>query len=116
MQEELELIRGSVIAVVYQNPENGYTVLRLRCEDGQQITVVGTIPMTAVGERLMVTGRWNNHTAYGRQLEAEYLERLMPETKLEIVSYLSSRAIKGIGARFAARIVELFGERSLDVI
>ena len=85
-ETELELLRGSVAAVVYQNPENGYTVLRFSCEDGQQITVVGTIPMAVVGERLMVTGKWVTHAAYGRQFEAEYLERLMPETRAELLA------------------------------
>ena len=44
MEEQRELIRGSVAAVIYQNEENGYAVLRLQCEDGEEITVVGTIP------------------------------------------------------------------------
>lgn len=115
-ETELELLRGSVAAVVYQNPENGYTVLRFSCEDGQQITVVGTIPMAVVGERLMVTGKWVTHAAYGRQFEAEYLERLMPETRAELLAYLSSGAVRGVGVKLAQRIVDRFGEESLDVI
>ena len=55
---ESEIIQGTIAGVVYQNYDNGYTVLRLRCIDGQTVTVVGTIPMAAAGERLMVTGRW----------------------------------------------------------
>ncbi len=116
MQPEQELLRGSVAAVVYQNPENGYTVLRLACEDGQTVTVVGIIPVLSVGERLMVTGHWVSHSTYGKQLEAEYLERLMPETRQEILAYLSSRAVKGVGAKLAARIVERFGENSLEIL
>ena len=56
MRQDEEMIRGTVQTVVYQNPENGYAVLRLHTEDGQQITVVGTVPMTVPGERLIVTG------------------------------------------------------------
>ena len=92
--KELELLQGTVAAVVFQNPENGYAVLRLNCEDGTAVTVVGTIPMAVVGERLLVTGKWGAHAAYGRQFEAEFLERLMPETRSAILSYLSSRAIR----------------------
>jgi exodeoxyribonuclease V alpha subunit len=55
---ELEMLQGTIGAVVYQNYENGYAVLRLRCADGQTVTVVGTIPLAAVGERLLVTGKW----------------------------------------------------------
>lgn len=78
MEIQQELIRGSVVAVVYQNNENGYAVIRLAAEDGQTITVVGTIPMTTVGERLLISGKWGYHTSYGRQFEAEFLERMMP--------------------------------------
>jgi len=116
MEQEMEILQGAVSAVVYQNYENGYAVLRLNVGGGQMVTVVGTIPLPAVGERLMVTGRWSTHSSYGRQFEAEFLERLMPQTAMEILSYLSSRVIKGIGPRMAARIVEHFGSETLMVM
>ena len=115
-QQEMEILQGTVSAVVYQNYENGYSVLRLSVGGGQNVTVVGTIPLPAVGERLMVTGKWGNHASYGRQFEAEFLERLMPQTGMEILSYLSSRIIKGIGPRMAARIVDAFGEETLRIM
>ncbi len=113
---EMEILQGAVAAVVYQNYDNGYSILRLQCEDGQTVTVVGTIPLPTVGERLMVTGRWKTHNSYGRQFEAEFLERLMPQSSMEIQSYLSGRVIKGIGPRIAARIVARFGENTLHII
>ena len=116
MPEELEIIQGSICAVVYQNAENGYAVLKLDQGANQIITVVGTIPLPVVGEQLMVTGKWGNHSSYGRQFEAEFLERLMPQTALEIQAYLGSRVIKGIGPRTAARIVDKFGEQTLLVM
>ena len=115
-EQELEILQGAVSAVVYQNYENGYAVLRLNVGGGQTVTVVGTIPLPAVGERLMVTGKWSNHSNYGRQFEAEFLERLMPQTTVEILNYLSSRVIKGIGPKMAARIVERFGDQTLAVM
>ena len=116
MEKQQELIRGSVAAVVYQNEENGYAVIRLASESGETITVVGSIPMVRVGERLEVTGKWSHHASYGRQFEAEFLERLMPESAAEILAYLSSHSLKGIGAVTAQRIVEAFGDRALEVI
>jgi len=116
LTEEMEILQGAISAVVYQNYENGYAVLRLNVGGGQNVTVVGTIPLPAVGERLMVTGKWSNHSSYGKQFEAEFLERLMPQTAMEIMSYLSSRVIKGIGPRMAARIVEHFGEETLLIM
>ena len=116
MEQEMEILQGTISGVVYQNYDNGYSVLRLHVGGNQNVTVVGTIPLPAVGERLMVTGKWSNHSSYGRQFEAEFLERLMPQTSMEIMSYLSSRVIKGIGPRMAARIVEHFGEDTLLVM
>ena len=113
---EQEIIQGTIGAVVYQNYDNGYSVLRLSVGGGQTVTVVGTIPLPVVGERLMVTGRWSSHSSYGRQFEAEFLERLMPQTSAEILTYLSSRVIKGIGPKTAGRIVERFGEETLLVM
>lgn len=116
MEQELEIIQGVIGAVVYQNYDNGYAVLRLNVGGGQAVTVVGTIPLPAVGERLMVTGRWSSHASYGRQFEAEFLERLMPQTSVEILSYLSGRIVKGVGPKMAARIVEHFGDETLVVM
>jgi len=112
----MQIIQGAVSAVVYQNYENGYSILRLNVGGNETVTVVGTIPMPAVGERLMVTGRWANHPSYGRQFEAEFLERLLPQSVSEILGYLSSRTIKGIGPKTAARIVEHFGDRTLQIM
>ncbi len=113
---EPEMLQGAIAAVVYQNYDNGYAVLRLKCADGQTVTVVGTIPMPAVGEGLLVTGKWISHSSYGRQFEAEFLERLLPQTSGEILAYLSSRIIKGIGPVTAGRIVSHFGDHTLDVM
>ncbi len=115
-ETELEILQGVIRAVVYQNYDSGYAVLRLSVGDGQTVTVVGTIPLPAVGERLMVTGKWSTHQSYGKQFEAEFLERLMPQTGMDILSYLSSRVIKGIGPKTAARIVERFGDETLVIM
>ncbi len=116
MEQEMEILQGTIGAVVYQNYDNGYSVLRMNVPGNQSITVVGTIPLPAVGERLMVTGKWSTHQSYGRQFEAEFLERLMPQTCTEIMNYLGSRVIKGIGPRMAARIVEQFREETLVIM
>ena len=113
---DLEILQGTISAIVYQNYENGYAVLRMNTDNSQSITVVGTIPMPAVGECLMVTGKWGNHPNFGRQFEAEFLERLMPQSASDILSYLSSRIIKGIGPKTAAKIVSRFQENTLRII
>ena len=113
---ELEILQGTIRGILFQNYDNGYAVLRLQCENAQTATVVGTIPLPAVGERLMVTGKWTSHPSYGKQFEAEFLERLMPQSTQDIVAYLSGGVIKGIGPKMAARIVSHFGEQTLMIM
>ena len=115
-EQELEILQGTIAAVVYQNYDNGYSVLRLALDGGQTATVVGTIPLPCMGERLMVTGKWTTHSSYGKQFEAEFLERMMPQSASEILTYLSGRVIKGSGPRIAARIVQHFGDDTLRVM
>ena len=115
-EQELEILQGTIAAVVFQNYDNGYSVLRLNLENGQTATVVGTIPLPCMGEQLMVTGKWSSHASYGRQFEAEFLERMMPQSANEILTYLSGRVIKGIGPRIAARIVQRFGDETLRIM
>ena len=115
-EQELEILQGTIAAVVYQNYDNGYSVLRLALDGSQTATVVGTIPLPCLGERLMVTGKWTTHSSYGKQFEAEFLERMMPQSASEILTYLSGRVIKGIGPRIAARIVQHFGDDTLRVM
>ena len=76
--EELNLIEGTVEAVIYQNQENGYTVLKLDCGEQGGITVVGCMPGAAPGEGLSVRGSWMRHASYGEQFKAETVDRRMP--------------------------------------
>ena len=112
---ELEVLEGTVSAVVYQNEENGYTILRLDVH-GEEITAVGSIPGAAPGEFLSIQGRWTRHPAYGPQLKAEVVERRLPQGMKEIFHYLSSGAVKGVGKSTARRILEEFGEDALTVM
>ncbi len=114
MTQDLEILQGTIQAVVYQNYDNGYSVLRLNVGQSQPVTVVGTIPLPVIGEKLMVTGKWSTHSSYGKQFEAEFLERLLPASQIQ--AYLSGRVIKGIGPKSAARIVAHFGERTLEIM
>ena len=77
--EELICREGTVHSVIFQNAENGYTVLRLLTEEGEVVTVVGCIPCVAPGEHLTVTGTWEVHPQHGEQLKAQELERTLPE-------------------------------------
>ena len=114
--EELICREGTVHSVIFQNAENGYTVLRLLTEEGEVVTVVGCIPCVAPGEHLTVTGTWEVHPQHGEQLKAQELERTLPEEEEEIFAYLSSGICKGVGPTTARRIVDRFGLETLDIL
>ena len=110
-------VEGSVDAVIFQNEENGYTVLLLRVDgEDEPITVVGCIPCAAAGEGMTVTGVWVNHPVHGPQLSAESVERRLPQEEEDIVCYLSSGILKGVGPATAQRLVERFGADTLRVL
>ena len=121
-------ISGSVERITFYNEENGYTVLRLRPDrrgmlpfkyasgNDALITVVGNLPEVNPGEWLKLTGRWGNHSQYGRQFQVELCEQSLPATSEGIKRYLGSGLIRGVGKVMAERIVEQFGEDTLEVI
>ena len=115
-ERELTEISGSVESVIFKNEENGYTVLRLRNENDEMLTVVGTIPFATPGETMFLTGQWSNHNVHGRQFKAEFAQRMMPSDENAIYAYLASGTIRGIGPATAALIVQRFRAKSLDVI
>ena len=114
--EELTTVDGTVHSIIFQNAENGYTVLRLLTAEGEVVTVVGCIPCVAPGEHLTVDGVWETHPQHGEQLHAVELERSLPVDEEEIVSYLSSGVMKGVGPATARRIVDRFGAATLEIL
>ena len=91
-------------------------MLRLDGGEGQTLTVVGCMPGVAPGEGIAVEGTWTRHASYGEQFKAEAVERRTPAGTKAIFDYLSSGAVKGIGAATARRMVEEFGEETLTVL
>ncbi len=113
---EQNRIEGTVTSILFQNEENGYTVLRLDRGEGDEVTAVGCMPGVSPGETLELQGGWTRHASYGEQFKADVVARRMPVGEKAIFEYLASGAIKGVRAGLAQRIVTLFGERALEVI
>ncbi|OPJ63440.1 ATP-dependent RecD-like DNA helicase [Clostridium oryzae] len=108
-------IQGVVEEVVFKNEENGYVVAKLKTGK-ETITIIGTIPYINEGQNLSVKGEWVLHPHFGRQLKVDSCEEILPSTVKGIETYLASGVIFGIGPVTAKKIVEKFGEKSLDVL
>lgn len=115
MAEELDKLAGSVTAILFQNKENGYTILKLKV-DGQEQSVVGVMPDVSPGEFVEIQGEWVNHPTYGRQLKAQLVERKLPQGENEILRYLSAGTINGVGKSTAKQLVDAFGDEVLDIL
>lgn len=115
-EREYISLSGTVDTLVYQNEDNGYTVLRMESEDGELVTVVGCIPSVMPGEELEAFGGWETHPQHGRQFRARWSQRSLPDTEEGIYRFLASGAIKGIGPATATLLLTHFGSATLDVI
>lgn len=116
VKNEPETLKGSVEGIIYSNEETGYTILDFGTDKNELVTVVGILPYVAEGDELTVVGRWVHNPKYGRQFKAEQFEKRLPSDATAILRYLSSGAIKGLGPKKAARIVEQFGEQTFEVM
>ena len=113
----MEHMRCVVERITYTNTENGYTVLKVSAKNyNDLVTVVGIMPDTHVGSVLSLEGFWKMDAKYGRQFSVERFEETLPATVYGIEKYLGSGLIKGVGPKFAKRIVQKFGKDTLDVI
>ena len=111
-------LQGTLERVVFHNEDNGYTVFRVRPEGKDEVdlvTVVGHMGSPQAGASLRIKGRWVNNARFGRQVQMESFESLLPATTEGIKMYLASGLIKGIGKSIAARIVKAFGEDTLRI-
>jgi exodeoxyribonuclease V alpha subunit len=115
----LDSLEGVVERILYANEENNYTVAQLLPEGrGRQepVTIVGNLAALNIGECVRAQGRWSTHKKFGRQFAVEKFESILPRTVVGIKKYLGSGLVKGIGERYAERIVEKFGEKTFEVI
>ena len=116
-QEKMEYLRCVVERITYQNSQNGYTVIKCKARGySDLITVVGAMPDVHVGSVLSLSGMWKMDAKYGRQFSIDTFEETLPATVYGIEKYLGSGLVKGIGPKFAKRIVSMFGTETLTVI
>lgn len=113
----MQKIRCVVERITYQNPENGYSVLKCRVKDySELVPVIGNMIDANVGSVLVCEGNWKVDAKYGRQFVAENWEETLPATVYGMEKYLGSGLIKGVGPKFAKKIVQKYGVDTFAVI
>lgn len=117
VQETGSQFRAEIERVSYRNEENGWTVLRARnVEDQSLITATGHFAAVQAGQEFELFGSWSRHPTYGLQFKIDRIVPVRPTTAAAIEKYLASGLLKGIGPKTAERIVEHFGDKTLDVL
>lgn len=113
----MQKLRCVVERITYQNPENGYSVFKVKVKDyNDLVTLVGNMPEVPAGSVLLCEGEWKVDKRYGRQFTAATWEEVMPATLYGIEKYLGSGLVKGIGPKYARLIVSKFGLDTIEVI
>lgn len=103
--------------IVFQNAENGYTVLKAKAKGYTDlITLVGYLMDLPAGTVLLIQGNWQEDKKFGPKFAVDKWEEVMPSTLYGIEKYLGSGMVKGVGPTYAKRIVEKFGLDTIYVI
>lgn len=113
--EDLKTLKGEVDSIIFKSEDTGFCVLMLNC-DNDLITVVGEMGDVEEGEDLVVTGEFTSHQKFGEQFKVHIFERSLPTTSAAIQRYLASGAISGVGPVLAKKLVNKFGDDTLDII
>ena len=111
-----DTVSGIVDTLIYQNEETGYTVCEIEDTAGNPAVLCGIIPYLTEGDRITARGSWVNHPTYGHQFKVESYDKTLPAEEGDVLRYLASGAVKGIGPKTAQKIVDLFGTDAFDVI
>lgn len=113
----VETISGSIEKIAFHNPESGFFVIKVQPKDKREpLTVVGAHPVLAAGEEVVCTGEWHTDPSFGQQFRAESIRATTPVTLQGIRKYLASGAIRGVGPKFADKLIEHFGKQVLEAI
>ena len=111
----MEALNGIIESIVFKSSDTGYTVIKFR-ENNIIHTAVGVLPHVKEGQNLKIIGSWVNHSQFGKQFKVEECEEILPTSKDGIEKYLSSGIIQGIGPVTAKKIVNKFGEDTLNIL
>ena len=110
-------LTGEILGIIYQNEINSYTIAEIYANELEKIeTIVGYLPFIAEGDEVKLIGKIVEHKEYGEQFKVDSFEKLMPQTLEALERYLGNGTIKGVGPATAKKIVETFGDETLDIL
>jgi exodeoxyribonuclease V alpha subunit len=116
-RNRMEQLLGYIERITFQNPENGYTIAHLKEKKRKDLVcLVGNMPGLQPGETIRCEGQWKHHLVYGQQFVVEIHQVETPADVVGIKKYLCSGLIKGIGPKYAERIVKRFDTETLTII
>ncbi len=110
-------LRRVVEHITYQNPENGWSVMKVKVKDYKDlVTLTGSLLDVPMGSVLLCERNWKVDARYGQQFVVESWQEVMSATIYGIEKYLGSGLVKGICPVYAKAIVRKFGLETLDEI
>ena len=109
-------LEGEIIEIIYKNELNSYCIAVMQTSTGDEITIVGYLPFINVGDTLKVVGKMVEHQEYGEQFKVDTFEKQMPQTTEALERYLANGTIKGVGPATARKIIETFGDDTINVM
>ena len=110
-------LTGEVLGIIYQNELNSYTIAEIYANELEKIeTIVGYLPFIAEGDEIKVIGKLVEHKEYGEQFKVDTFEKQMPQTTEALERYLANGTIKGVGPATARKIIETFGDDTINVM
>jgi exodeoxyribonuclease V alpha subunit len=114
--DKVDELSGTIEKTIYQNEETGFSVFVMQFGKDKSTIVRGFMPATTPGQDISVTGLWVMHPKFGRQFEAKTCIASTPTSLIGLKKYLGSGMIKGIGPKYAEKLVDAFGEKTLEII
>ena len=111
----MHTVSGIVESIIFNNVENGYCVFSIEYEN-EELVCTGNLPFLNEGEEVSLAGNFTMHPVYGRQFGFSEYTKTAPKDAANMVKYLGSGLIKGIGEKTAAEIVKRFSDQTFEVI
>lgn len=117
----METIQGKVTRIIYPrdgrpDPATGFVIFGMKPRHGKEFRANGNIPSISEGVVVELEGDWVTHPRYGESFKVSTFREVVPASAKGIESYLASGIIGGIGPVYAQKLVEAFGEKTLEVI